>query len=168
MTTIYDPILSQALVYIDGILLFSPDTETYKILLAQFAEITQQYGGMLSEKKMLVGQSKIELLGIKLFNGQYEAQSHIAQELLRFPDENLKKVQIQQFLGIVNYLKDFVPNISKLTSPLSRLLKKNSLAWIEEQTVAVKKLKQIMQTLPPLQILSEGKIILQTDASGKH
>ncbi|KAL5568953.1 hypothetical protein UlMin_025528 [Ulmus minor] len=125
MTTIYGPLLSQALVYIDEIFLFSPDTEAHKKLLAQFAEITEQYGVMLSEKKMLMGQSKIEFLGMNLFNGQYEAQPHIAQELLKFPDESLTKIQVQQFLGIVNYLRDFFPNLSKLTSPLSRMLKKN-------------------------------------------
>ncbi|KAL5575092.1 hypothetical protein UlMin_016791 [Ulmus minor] len=150
MTIIYSPLLSQALVYIDDILLFSPDTEAHKKLLAQFAEIRKQYGVMLLEKKMLVGQYKIEFLGMKLFNGQYEAQPHIAQEQLKFPDENLTKVQVQQFLGIVNYLRDFVPNISKLTSSLSRMLKKNPPVWKKEQTVVVKKLKQIIQTVPPL------------------
>ena len=40
MTTIYGPLLSQALVYIDDILLFSPDNEAHNKLLAQFAEIT--------------------------------------------------------------------------------------------------------------------------------
>ena len=78
---------------------------------------------------------------MKLSNGKYEAQPHIVQELLKFPYKSLTKVQVQQFLGIVNYLRDFVPNISKLTSPLSRMLKKNPPAWIEEQTIAVKKLK---------------------------
>ncbi|KAL5551965.1 hypothetical protein UlMin_002141 [Ulmus minor] len=135
MTTIYDPILPQALVYIDDILLFSPNTKAHNKLLAQFADITEQYHVMLSKRKMLVGQSN---------------RPHIAQELLKFPDESLTKFQVQQFLGIVNYLRDFVPNISKLTSPLSRLLKKNPPTWTKEQIVAVRKLKQIMQTLSPL------------------
>ncbi|KAL5575188.1 hypothetical protein UlMin_016887 [Ulmus minor] len=98
MTTIYGPSLSQALVYIDNILLCSPNNEAHNKLLAQFAEITEQYGVMLSERKMHVGQSKIKFLGMKLFNGQYEAQPHIAQEVLKFPNEGLTKVQVQQFL----------------------------------------------------------------------
>ena len=55
MTTIYGPLLSQALVYIDDILFFNSNTEAHKKLLAQFAEITEQYGVMLLERKMLVG-----------------------------------------------------------------------------------------------------------------
>ncbi|PON53918.1 hypothetical protein PanWU01x14_199150 [Parasponia andersonii] len=56
---------------------------------------------------MVVARPNIEFLGMKLHNGQFEAQPHIAQELLKFPDHDLTKVQIQQFLGIVNYLRDF-------------------------------------------------------------
>ncbi|KAL5575975.1 hypothetical protein UlMin_017674 [Ulmus minor] len=51
MTTIYGPLLSQALVYIDDILLFSLDNEAHNKLLTQFTEITEQYGVMRSEKR---------------------------------------------------------------------------------------------------------------------
>lgn len=37
MVTIFKPILNNALVYIDDILLFSPDTKTHKALLPQFS-----------------------------------------------------------------------------------------------------------------------------------
>lgn len=45
-------------------------------------------------------------------NGQYHPGSHISHELLHFLDENLTMKQIQQFLEIVNYLKDFIPKVS--------------------------------------------------------
>ncbi|XP_062089201.1 uncharacterized protein LOC133795762 [Humulus lupulus] len=78
MSKIYKPILNQALIYIDDILLFSPDIKSHTNLLTQFAGITEKYGIMLSEKKMVLGQPKIEFLGMKLHNGTYEAQPHIA------------------------------------------------------------------------------------------
>ena len=40
-------------------------------------------------------------------NGHYQPSPHIATELLKFPDTHLNKKQIQQFLGIVNYVRDF-------------------------------------------------------------
>ena len=67
---------------------------------------------MLSERKIQIGLAHIEFLGMKLSQGKYEAQPHIAQELLKFPDENLPRVQIQQFLDIVNYLRYFIPKLS--------------------------------------------------------
>ena len=61
---------------------------------------------------------------MKLFNGQYEAQPHIAHELIKFPNQ-LTKVQVQQFLGIVNYFRDFVPQLSQYTVSLEQMLRKD-------------------------------------------
>jgi len=48
-------------------------------------------------------------------------------------------------LGIVNYIRDFVPRAAQYTISLSKLLKENSFPWSEEQTIVVKKLKKIAQ-----------------------
>ncbi|MBA0876142.1 hypothetical protein Goshw_002503 [Gossypium schwendimanii] len=76
---------------------------------------------------------------MNLKDGKYQTGKHIVEELQKFPDENLSKKQVQQFLRI------------------------NA-----RQTQAVKKLKEELQNLPPLQIPSEGKRILQTDKSDKY
>ena len=65
----------------------------------------------------------------------------------------------------MNYIKNFLPESSKHTSLLSKLLKKNPPSWQKEQTQEVKKLKEICQNPPPLKIPATGKRILQTDAS---
>ncbi|KAK4381000.1 polyprotein [Sesamum angolense] len=64
------------------------------------------------------------------------------KELLKFPEENLTTKEIQQFLGIVNYIKDFIPECSRYTSQLSKLLKKEPAPWGQAQTMALQKLKQ--------------------------
>ena len=168
MTRIYGPLLDQAPIYIDDILLFSPNVQAHKLLLQKFIGISEQHGIMLFEKKMHIGLPQIEFLGMQLSQGKYEAHSHIAQELLKFPDENLTKVQIQQFLGIINYLKNFVPKLLDLTKPLSDMLKKESHSWTALQTKAIQQLKENMTSLSALQIPSDGKRILQTDTSDKH
>ena len=99
---------------------------------------------------------------------QPQPQPHISQELLNFPDENLTIKQIQQFFGIVNYIRDFIPRVAQYTSSLSKLLKKNSSPWSEEQTIAVKELKKIAQNPPALKIPGTVQRILQTDASDHY
>ena len=94
MIRIYGSILDQALIYIDDILLFSQNIQAHKQLLQQFVNLTEQHGVMLSERKIQIGLAQIEFLGMKLSQGKYEAQPHIAQELLKFSDENLTKVKI--------------------------------------------------------------------------
>ena len=43
----------------------------------------------------------------------------------KFPDQILDKNQLQRFLGSVNYVLDFYPDINKLCKPLHDRLKKN-------------------------------------------
>ncbi|KAK8508952.1 hypothetical protein V6N12_058097 [Hibiscus sabdariffa] len=146
----------------------SPNEETHTALLKEFQQLVLRYGIMLSERKMKIAQKEIEFLGMNLKGEQYQPGPHIAQELLKFPEEDLSKKQVLQFLGIVNYLRDFIPKISKYTNPLRKMLKKDPPPWSKTQTMAVRVLKEKLQQLPPLQIPSDGKRILQTDASDKY
>ncbi|KAK8589939.1 hypothetical protein V6N12_024328 [Hibiscus sabdariffa] len=146
----------------------NPDEEAHLKLLKHFSQLIAQYGIMLSERKMKINQQEMEFLGMHLKEGTYHPGPHIRQELIRFPDENLSKRQVLQFLGIVNYLRDFVPKISKYTNPLRKMLRKDPPQWSSAQSKAMRSLKEMLQRLPPLQIPSYGKRILQTDASDKY
>ncbi|KAH9716929.1 hypothetical protein KPL71_021639 [Citrus sinensis] len=72
---------------------------------------------------------------------------------------------VQQFLGIINYIRDFIPHVDHYTHHLSALLKKKPPEWNTDHTNAVTTLKQIAQNPPPLKLITDGKRILQTDAS---
>ncbi|GMJ12371.1 hypothetical protein HRI_004906300 [Hibiscus trionum] len=52
MIRIFQPIMENALIYIDDILLYSPDEEAHLRLLNQFQQLVLQHGVMQSEKKM--------------------------------------------------------------------------------------------------------------------
>ncbi|KAL5818486.1 hypothetical protein ACOSQ3_022376 [Xanthoceras sorbifolium] len=112
---------------------------------------------MLSEKKSFITQQEIDFLGMHISHGRYSPGPHIALELLKFPNTNLSREQIQQFLETVNYIRDFLTHVAQYTLPLSRLLKKTPPPWSPVHT-----------TPPPLHIPSEGLRILQTDASDCH
>ncbi|KAK0571696.1 hypothetical protein LWI29_020167 [Acer saccharum] len=120
---------------------------------------------MLSEKKSIIGRSEIEFLGMHIANGQYRPGPHLAVRLLDFPDSDLSVHQVQQFLGIVNYVRDFIPHVSHYTSILSTLFKKRPPPWSSSHTEAIAKLKEISQSPPALTIPSSGQLVLQTDAS---
>lgn len=107
----------------------------------------------------------IEFLGMKISNGTYVPQPYIATHLQDFPDENLTVKQVQQFLGIVIYVFEFVPRLSKLTQTLNQMLKKNPLSQTKAQTSSIKQLKAIIPKLPSLKIPSAATKILQTDTS---
>ncbi|GKE80273.1 putative reverse transcriptase domain, viral movement protein, partial [Tanacetum coccineum] len=84
MITIFEPILANTLVYINDILLFSLDEQSHAELLSEFYSLVTKYRIMLSEKKMEVGVTTTQFLGMEISNGKYQPQPHVAQELLKF------------------------------------------------------------------------------------
>ncbi|XP_028807285.1 uncharacterized protein LOC114761997 [Neltuma alba] len=116
----------------------------------------EKYEIMLSAKKGEIGVRSIEFLKMNFENGQYYPRPHIAEELLKFAEENLTTKQIQQLLGIANYLRDIISHVSNHTSQLSKLLKKHPPVWGTDYTLAVQILKRIAQHPPPLKILDKG------------
>jgi hypothetical protein len=123
---------------------------------------------MLSESKMLICQKEIEFLGMVFTDGAYTPGAHIAEELQKFSDGPLTRKQVQQFLGIVQYLRNFIPRVAQMTRPLQLMLKKDADPWTEKQTQAVRQLKTTTQNLSTLVIPSTGHRILQTDANDQY
>ncbi|KAH9696764.1 hypothetical protein KPL71_023319 [Citrus sinensis] len=73
----------------------------------------------------------------------------------KFPDKILDKTQLQRFLGSLNYVIDFCPNINRMSKPLHDRLKKNPVAWSDEHTKVI---------MPPKKDKGKGKAVLK--ASG--
>ena len=134
----------------DNILLFSKDEDSHAKLLTEFYNLVKSQGIMLSEKKMVIGQSSIDFLGVNILDGKYTLQPHIASSLGEFPDKLTNTEQIQQFLGIVNYMSDFIPKVSRYRNCLAQLLKKSPTEWNSTHTEAVQQLKRLSEKLPPL------------------
>ena len=123
MVALFQPLLANALIYMDDILLFSKDAESHERLLTKFYNLVKSHRIMLSKKKMVIRQTSIEFLGVNISNGKYTLQPHIAATLGKFPNKLTSAKQIQQFLEIVNYMFDFIPKISRYRNCLAQLLK---------------------------------------------
>ena len=98
MVTLFQPLLTNALIYVDDILLFSKDEESHAKLLTEFYNLMKSQGIMFSEKKMVIEQSSIDFLGVNILDKKYILQPHIASSLGEFPNKLTNTKQIQQFL----------------------------------------------------------------------
>jgi len=107
MTRIFEPLLENAIIYIDDILLFSKDQQSHQRLLQQFVSLADRYGIMLSEKKIHLAKTSIDFLGMNFSQGAYQPQPHIAQELLNFPNDHLSIKQIR--VHLMNFFGVFSP-----------------------------------------------------------
>lgn len=103
---------------------------------------------------MVIGETEIDFLGVHIRKGIDHLKPHIATQLDEFRYKKLSFRQIQQFLGIVNYMEDFVHDLAKHMSILSTQLKTDAPLWNKHSTEAVKALKEISKTFPALKIPS--------------
>ena len=74
---------------------------------------------------------------------------------------------MQRFIGFVNYLAKFLPNLSTICQLLCKLSCKGaSWTWQSEQEAAFKKIKQLVTAAPVLQFCSVNKeVTVQCDAN---
>jgi len=113
------------LVYIDDLLVFSKSYKEHIAHLETFFRKVEQHGLILSKRKMEICKEKINFLGHEIGEGKIYLQDHIAKKILEFPDVMNDKKTLQQFLGIVNYARNYIENLAKLAGPLYAKLRKN-------------------------------------------
>jgi hypothetical protein len=59
--------------------------------------------------------------------------------------------EVRSFLGLAGYYRRFIPNFSKITKPITELLKKgNKYVWSDACDEAFKNLKKLLTTSPVL------------------
>ncbi len=74
---------------------------------------------------------------------------------------------LSRFIGLVNYLGRFIPNVSAKTAPLREINKKgNEWIWTEKQEEAWKELKEVIMTEPVMEYYDpEKETMVTSDAS---
>ena len=77
------------------------------------------------------------------------------------------KQDLRRLLGMVNYLSQYIPNMSEITAPLRSLLRKDvQWFWHDEHQKSLERIQQVLTSNPVLQFYDINKpVILQVDAS---
>ena len=76
------------------------------------------HGLIESKNKLKLFKTQIEFLGLELENGQKKLQDHIVQKINNFPDILKDLKTLQSFLGLLNYVRPYIKNLSRLSEPL--------------------------------------------------
>ena len=166
MNDIFNPFSGFIIVYIDDVLVFSNSIEQHFKHLDQFYNIVKESGLVVSAKKMKLFLTKIRFLGFEIYQGTIQPISRSIEFSDKFPDKIIDKNQLQRFLGCLNYVSEFIPNLRIICKPLFSRLRKNPPEWSSEMTQVVRNLKQVVKSLPCLGIPDpEAFMIIETDAS---
>ncbi|KAL2493399.1 Enzymatic polyprotein [Abeliophyllum distichum] len=136
MNDIFNPYKNFSIVYIDDVLIYSDSIEQHLKHLQIFLSVAKKNGLAVSEKKIVLCQTKIKFLGHEIFRGTITPIKRSLEFASKFPDQILDKTSLQRFLGCVNYISDFIPNIRQICEPLYQRLRKTPLAWSDKHTEA--------------------------------
>jgi hypothetical protein len=154
------------IVYIDDIIVYGKDWREFTALLTEAFEILLRANLFLKREKCAFGARELHVLGhVVSRDGLRSATERIdAVRAVPFP-RNAR--ELRRFLGMTNYMRDYIPQYSMLAKPLSREVNNPVGEWPRrEMKVAFEALKDAVSSQLSLAHLDYSvPIVVQCDAS---
>ena len=125
MNDIFTPHTEFGICYIDDVLIFSSSIDLNIKLLNIFKYVIIRYGLVISAPNMILFQTTVRFLGHNIHNGTIIPIYRSVEFTSKFIDEIKDKTQIQRFLGSLNYIHDYYPNLATDAAILYTRLRKN-------------------------------------------
>ena len=155
------------MVYLDDIIIFSSTVEEHCDHVEEVLCMLRRAKLKANLEKCSFGKRRIEFLGHVITSEGIQPNRDLINKIIDWPVPENRK-QLQQFLGLANYYRQFIKGYAKIARPLSKLLGADEdFEWEDEQWLAFKALKTLLTQAP---VLIYPKLnepyILQTDASG--
>ncbi len=153
-------------VYIDDIVVHGRTWEEFVINLRKVLERLASWGLTAKARKTKIGYREIKVLGHIVGYGVIKPNPAKVKAILDFPLPNGQR-ELRSFIGLVNYYRKFIPNLSSVAEPLFHLLRKNApYKWTDKHTEIVNYIKSKLTSDPVMQCPDFNKqFILETDAS---
>jgi transposase InsO family protein len=154
------------IVYIDDIIVIGSNQEEHDIRLKKVFNRAREVNLKLNKDKCNFGANEVKFLG-HIFNGQgVKPDNDKVRAIVDMPSPKSVK-DLQRFLGMLNYLSSYIPNLADETATLRLLLKKDSAwLWDENYETIFSKVKQCITTSPVLAYFNPLlPITLSVDAS---
>lgn len=153
-------------VYFDDISIHTKTYDQHLILLEEIFKRLKKHNLQLKVKKCEFFAEKIHYLGFVISPGMVEPNPSKTKIISNFPIPKNRK-QVQSFLGMCNYFRQFIRNYAKISRPLSRLTSPTIKFELNEDAMkSFESLKKIMAEKVTLTIVDFSKeFTLATDAS---
>ena len=155
-------------VIMDDILVHAPDIVTHNNRLQAVLQRAKEYNLKLNRDKLRLAQSEVEYIGHVLTANGVRASDDKVKAILEMQDPQSKE-DLMRFLGMVTYVRKFIPNLSAISAPLRELLKKNvPWHWDPHHEASLKALKKALSTAPVLRYYSTtDPIVISCDSSSQ-
>jgi hypothetical protein len=164
--------LPAAFAYLDHIIVASPPDQ-HVAALSQLLKRLQQYGLVLNLEKCVFGQPAVDFLGHRVSAEGVQRLDNRVPTVQDFsPPQD--KVQLQRFLGMVNFYRRFLPGAAGVLQPLTDALqgpggKHRKLQWSPSMDHTFCRIKQLLCEATCLAHPDTAAAVsLAVDASDSH
>ena len=128
----------------DDMVIYGVDQEDHDANLINLLNVCQKEGLVLNSKKLELRRERVTFFGAEYSALGMHPDPKKVQGITEMTAPTDKQ-QLQSFLGMVNYMGTFIPNLSHHTEPLRAMLKKdNVFHWEEQQTRSFQKIKALI------------------------
>uniref|UniRef100_A0A8C6NU91 Gypsy retrotransposon integrase-like protein 1 n=1 Tax=Nothobranchius furzeri TaxID=105023 RepID=A0A8C6NU91_NOTFU len=153
-------------VYLDDILIFSPDRKTHVQHVRAVLQRLLENQLFCKAEKCEFHTTKTKFLGHVITPGEVQMDSDKVKAVLEWPTPTGRK-QLQRFLGFANFYRRFIRGFSGVAAPLHRLTSaKVRFVWDTAADMAFAELKRRFSAAPILtQPDTSKQFIVEVDAS---
>ena len=153
---------------VEDILIQAPDIETQQIRIEELLKRCRTNNFTLSRKKLEIGEV-VEFTGQIVSHSGVQPNPTYLQGIKDFPTPTSVS-ELRSFLGMINQLSAYHPEIAKYTGVLQALLKKNTMfMWLNDHQEVFNKLKSdLLATLSLNHFNPSWATKLVNDASRLH
>jgi len=131
-------------IYLDDITVFSQSDDEHLQHLRRFFEKCKKFGISLNPKKSLFGLEEGKIIGHIISKERIKIDPNRIEAIqkLEYP-RNIK--ELQSFIGKINFLRRFIPNLAELLRNITNTLKKDTkIKWDTQSMQAFEQVKHAL------------------------
>ena len=153
-------------VYLDDLIIYADNWPQHVQRLTNLLKRLQEANLTVNLTKSEFAKATLNYLGFEVGRGQIKPLEAKIKAVHEFAVPRTRK-QLRRFLGMINFYRNFCPNLSEILAPLTSLTSPNAVfSWSDQCQAAFEKAKSILGSAPVLQIPRfDRPFKLRTDAS---
>ena len=155
-------------VYIDDVTIYSNSFEEHLHLLGEVFKRLRHFQFKMKPKKCTFATHEVEVLGHVINEQGIKPAPSKINAVTNYPVPQ-NKADLRSFLGLISYYRNYIQGCSRITEPLSRMLKKDvKFQWSPKAQATFDKIKGILTSDKILKRPDFDKpFVLKTDASAE-
>ena len=136
-------------VFVDDLLVWGKSEQEHNERLKNVMERAAEIDLKFNKEKCKINQKEVKYVGHTFGSDGLKPSADRVQAILDMPLPQDRK-SLQRFMGMVNYLNKFIPNLSSVSKPLRELLNHSEWHWIKKQQEAYDILISLIVQTPVL------------------